>query len=48
MTELLYILVLGIIAYICFSIGKSPTKQVIKEIKKDPKLSQELFDVVND
>ena len=48
MTELLYILVLGIIAYICFSVGKSNTKQVIDEIKKDPKLSQELFYAVND
>jgi len=48
MTELLYILVLGIIAYICFKVGRSPTKDLIKEIKKDPKLSQELFDAVND
>jgi len=48
MTELLYILVLGIIAYVCLKPHKSNTEQVIQEIKKDPKLSQELFDAVND
>ena len=48
MTELLYILVLGIIAYICFSVGKSNTEQVIDEIKKDKKLCQKLFDELMD
>jgi len=45
--ELLYILVLGIIAYICFKVGTSPTKDLIKELKKDPKLCQKLFDEIN-
>ena len=47
MTELLYILVLGIIAYVCLKPRKSNTKQVIDEIKKDPKLCQRLFDEIN-
>ena len=42
MTELLYILVLGIIAYVCFKASKNNTEQVIKEIKKDPKLKEQL------
>jgi len=47
MTELLFILVLGIIAYICFSVGKSNTEQVIDEIKRDPELAQKFFDAIN-
>ncbi len=48
MTELLFILVLGIIAYICFSVGRSNTDQVIEEIKNDPVLARKLFNAIND
>jgi len=48
MTELLYILVLGIIAYVCLKPQKSNTEQLIEEIKKDKKLAQKLFDELMD
>jgi len=51
MSELVYILVLGIIAYICFSVSRSKTgvtEQVIKEIRKDKELGQKFFKAIND
>ena len=48
MTELLYILVLGIIAYVCLKPRKNNTEQVIQEIKKDPKLAKRFFDELMD
>ena len=48
MTELLYILILGIIAYVCLKPRKSNIEELIQALKKDKKGAQRLFDELMD
>jgi len=48
MTELLYLLVLGIIAYVLLKPRKSNIEELIQELKKDKKSAQRLFDELMD
>jgi len=48
MTELLYLLILGIIAYVCLKPRKNNIEELIQELKKDKKAAQRLFDELMD
>jgi len=50
MSELVYILVLGIIAYTCFKASRGSnkvTEQVMDEIRKDKELGKKFFKEIN-